>query len=61
MACECTQVHDLAESMRIAGEVGSAALPKDVKMSKITVTDGGPTYTVIGNAAAIKLADSVKA
>lgn len=49
------QVSTLAKSIRLAGELGTAGLPEDVK--KPTAWDGA-SFTVIDNAGALKLARS---
>jgi hypothetical protein len=50
-----TKVHTLGKAMRIAGTLGSAEIPEKMKT---TTAWGGPSFTVLDNAAALKLAST---
>ena len=47
------KVNTLGKAMRIAGALGSAGIPETMKA---TTAWGGPSFTVLDNAAALKLA-----
>ena len=47
------QVDILGKSIRLAGELGSENIPPDMKSAG---SHGGPSFTVINNAQALKLA-----
>lgn len=47
------QVETVARSVRIAGELGTEKIPADMKS---TESHGGPSFTVVDNAQALKLA-----
>lgn len=54
-------VKTLAESMRLAGELGSSALPPDVQTSNITLPgQDTASFTVLNNSAILKLATNAE-